>query len=227
MRKVLICILLLFFLWFVPSAKTEGVGRVDLEKVYNTFTNAQEFQRQFQELANNLQDIVNRHLSNYMLTSPERAEFKQLIGKTVLTDSEKQRLQELENLAAGRQREIQELENLQNPTEAQKQRLSELQGLRNQASSDIDAIVREYNDQLNQKRGELTAKMEGDIKNKLAKLGITVKENEDLTVYIRQAVDKAIAEVAKANNLSLVLNSQAVLFGGVDITDKVIKALTK
>lgn len=226
-KKVVIVALMLFVFCAVSLAQAPGVGYVDLERVLNNFTNAQELQKQYQELASNLQNIVNRHLSNFMLTSEERVEFKQLIAKPTLTESEKKRLEELENLAAGRQRELQELENLQNLTDAQKQRLTELQGLRNQASSDIDAVVKEYNDQLNRKRDELTAKMEGDIKSKLAKLGITVKENEDLTVYIKQAVDKAIAEVAKANNLSLVLSSQVVLFGGVDITDKVIKALNK
>lgn len=226
MKKLLLA-LFIGLLCFLPQARTEGIGYVDLEKVLNTFTNAQEFQKQFQDLANNLQQIVNLHLSNYMLTSQERTEFKQLAVKTSLTDSEKNRLQELENLAASRQKELQELENLQNPTDAQKQRLSELQGIRDAASKDIDAIVKEYNDQLNQRRDELTKKMENDIKAKLAKLGVTVKENEDLSLYIKQAVDKAIAQVAKANNLTLVLSNQVVLFGGVDITDKVIQALTK
>jgi len=229
MRKVFFGVLLLCLSLLLPSAMAEGIGYVDLEKVLNSFTNAQELQNQFQELANNLQQIVNLHMSNFMLTSQERAEFKQLIAKTNLTDSEKQRLQELEKLSTDRQKELQELENLKNLSDAQKQRLSELQNIRDTASKDIDAIVKEYNDQLNQKRQELTSKMENDIKNKLAKLGITVKEgsNEDLTTYIKQAVDKAIADVAKANNLSLVLSSQAVLFGGVDITDKVIQALNK
>lgn len=229
MRKVFLGVLLLCLSLLLPSAMAEGIGYVDLEKVLNSFTNARELQNQFQELANNLQQIVNLHMSNFMLTSQERAEFKQLITKTNLTDSEKQRLQELEKLSTDRQKELQELENLKNLSDAQKQRLSELQSIRDTASKDIEAITKEYNEQLNQKYQELTSKMENDIKSKLAKLGITVKEgsNEDLTSYIKQAVDKAIADVAKANNLSLVLSSQVVLFGGVDITDKVIKALNK
>jgi len=227
MKKLCIISLLCGLVCLLPQAKAEGVGYVDLEKVLNTLTNADESQKQFQDLATNLQQIVNLHMSNYMLTSQERGEFKQLLDKTTLTDSEKKRLQELENLAAGRQKELQELENLQNPTDAQKQRLTELQSLRDAAYKDIDAIVKQYNEQLNQRRTELTSKMESDLKNKLAKLGITVKENEDITLYIKQAVDNAIAQVAKANNLSLVLSNQVVLFGGVDITDKVIQALQK
>ncbi len=227
MRKLCILTLLFDLAWFLPIAKAEGIGYVDLEQVLNTFTNAQELQRQYQELANELQLIINRHLSNYMLTSQERAEFKGLIAKTTLTESERKRLEELENLAAGRQRELQELENQQNLTDTQKQRLSELQGLRSAADIDINTIVKEYQDQLNKKRDELTTKMEKDIKDKLAKLGITVKENEDVTPYIKQAVDKAIAQVAKAKNLSLVLSNQVVLFGGVDITAEVIKAINK
>jgi len=149
------------------------------------------------------------------------------LAKPNLTDSEKKRLQELETLASDRQKELQNLENLQNPNDTQKQRLNELQTLRQTASKDIDAIVQDYNNQLNQKRQEIINKLDQDIRTRLQKLGISVKEGEDLGTYIDQAIRKAIEQVAKANNLSLVLSNQAVLYGGVDITDKVIQALNK
>jgi Skp family chaperone for outer membrane proteins len=227
MKKLFITIALFCLTLLLPKAQAEEIGYVDMQRVLNEFTHADEAQKQLQDYANSLQEIVNRHLSNYMLTSQEREELKQLIAKPNLTDSEKKRLQELETLASDRQKELQNLENLQNPTDAQKQRLSELQTLRQTASKDIDAVVQEYNNQINQKRQEILSKLDKDIRARLQKLGISVKENEDLGVYIDQAIRRTIEQVAKANKISLVLSNQIVLYGGVDITDKVIQALTK
>jgi Skp family chaperone for outer membrane proteins len=227
MKKLFITIALFCLTLLLPKAQAEEIGYVDMQRVLNEFTHADEAQKQLQDYANSLQEIVNRHLSNYMLTSQEREELKQLIAKPNLTDSEKKRLQELETLASDRQKELQNLENLQNPTDAQKQRLSELQTLRQTASKDIDAVVQEYNNQINQKRQEILSKLDKDIRARLQKLGISVKENEDLGVYIDQAIRRTIEQVAKANKISLVLSNQIVLYGGVDITDKVIQGLTK
>jgi Skp family chaperone for outer membrane proteins len=227
MKRLLFAIPLLCLTLLLPKAQAEGIGYVDYQKVVNAFTHADEAQKQLQDFAANLRDIVNRHQSDLMLTTQEREELKQLLTKQNLTDSEKKRLQELETLASDRLKELQNLENLQNLTEAQKQRLNELQTLRQTASKDIDAVVQEYNNQINQKGQELWSQLEKDIRARLEKLGISVKEGEDLTIYIDQAIRKAIEQVAKANNLSLVLSNQVVLYGGVDITDKVIQALTK
>jgi Skp family chaperone for outer membrane proteins len=227
MKRLFITVPLLCLTLLLPKAQAEGIGYVDMQRVLNEFTHADEAQKQLQDYANSLQEVVNRHVSNYMLTSQERDELKQLIAKPNLTDSEKKRLQELETLASDRQKELQNLENLQNPTDTQKQRLNELQTLRQTASKDIDAVVQEYNNQLNQKRQEILGKLDQDIRARLQKLGISIKENEDLGPYIDQAIRRAIEQVAKANNISLVLSNQVVLYGGVDITDKVIQGLTK
>jgi len=227
MKRLLFAIPLLCLTLLLPKAQAEGVGYVDMQRVLNAFTHADDAQKQLQDYANSLQEIINRHVSNYMLTTQEREELKQLLAKPNLTDSQKKRLQELETLASDRQKELQNLENLQNLNDTQKQRLNELQTLRQTASKDIDAIVQDYNNQLNQKRQEIINKLDQDIRTRLQKLGISVKEGEDLGTYIDQAIRKAIEQVAKANNLSLVLSNQVVLYGGVDITDKVIQALNK
>ena len=227
MKRLLFAIPLLCLTLLLPKAQAEGVGYVDMQRVLNAFTHADDAQKQLQDYANSLQEIINRHMSNYMLTTQEREELKQLLAKPNLTDSEKKRLQELETLASDRQKELQNLENLQNPNDTQKQRLNELQTLRQTASKDIDAIVQDYNNQLNQKRQEIINKLDQDIRTRLQKLGIRVKEDEDLGTYIDQAIRKAIEQVAKSNNLSLVLSNQVVLYGGVDITDKIIQALNK
>jgi Skp family chaperone for outer membrane proteins len=227
MKKLLVLVPLLCLTLLSAKAQAQGIGYVDMQRVLNAFTHADDAQKQLQDYANSLQEIINRHLSNYMLTTQEREELKQLLAKPNLTDSEKKRLQELETLASDRQKELQNLENLQNPNDTQKQRLNELQTLRQTASKDIDAIVQDYNNQLNQKRQEIINKLDQDIRTRLQKLGIRVKEDEDLGTYIDQAIRKAIEQVAKANNLSLVLSNQVVLYGGVDITDKVIQALNK
>ena len=207
MKKLFTMTALFCLTLLLPKARAQEIGYVDMQKILNEFTKAEEAQKQLQDFANSLQEIINRHLSNFMLTSQEREELKQLIAKPNLTDSEKKRVQELETLASERQKELQNLENLQSPTDTQKQRLTELQNIRTAAQKDIDAVVQEYNNKLNQKRQEILDKLEKDIRARLQKLGITVKENEDLGPYIDQAVRKAVEQVAKANKLSIVLSN--------------------
>ena len=53
------------------------------------------------------------------------------------------------------------------------------------------------------------------------------EHEREIMAPIFQEVSNTIAEVAKANNLSAVYNVGAILYGGTDITDEVIKALNK
>lgn len=51
------------------------------------------------------------------------------------------------------------------------------------------------------------------------------KELEDLSAKLRTKVDEAIKAVAQEKKLDVVVDKQAVLFGGVDITEDVIKKI--
>ncbi|MGB9607091.1 MAG: hypothetical protein ACPL7E_01000, partial [bacterium] len=127
MKKLFTSAALLCLMLLLPHARAEEIGYVDVQKVLNEFTKADQAQKQLQDYVNSLQEVINKHTSNFMLTSQEREELKQLLSKPSLSDSEKKRLQELETLASDRQKELQSLENQQNLTDAQKQRLTELQ----------------------------------------------------------------------------------------------------
>lgn len=51
------------------------------------------------------------------------------------------------------------------------------------------------------------------------------KELEDLSTKLRAKVDEAIKSVAQDKKLDVVVDKQAVLFGGTDITEDVIKKI--
>lgn len=229
MKKFVAVLTLLLGMSLFQRAGAQGIsiGYVDFSEIYNQFTNLPAAQNQLQELTNSLQQSLNLHISYFMLTTQEREELKQLLAKSSLTDADKKRIDELEQLAVSREKELQQLENTANPTEQQKKRLEELQNLRQTASRDIDAIRQEYDNRAKQKQNELLQEMEKNIRAKLQKLGINPKEGEELDPYIFQALQKVIGDVAKANNISIVLDKRAVLFGGVDLTQKVIQALNK
>lgn len=53
------------------------------------------------------------------------------------------------------------------------------------------------------------------------------KELEDLSTKLKSDVEEAIKAVAKEKQIDVVVDKQAVLFGGTDITEDVIKKIKK
>ncbi len=51
------------------------------------------------------------------------------------------------------------------------------------------------------------------------------KELEDLSLKLRAKVDEAIKSVAQDKKLDVIVDKQAVLFGGTDVTEDVIKKI--
>ncbi len=75
----------------------------------------------------------------------------------------------------------------------------------------------------------MQAKFQKEIENRNSE-GIALedkkkKELEELSSKLRVQVDEAIKLVAKEKNIDVVVDKQAVLFGGTDITEDVIKKI--
>lgn len=51
------------------------------------------------------------------------------------------------------------------------------------------------------------------------------KELEEMSVKLKSQVDEAIKSVAKEKTLDVIVDKQAVLFGGTDVTEDVIKKI--
>ena len=85
-------------------------------------------------------------------------------------------------------------------TEAERQRQVELRNNRNRNEQNFKNLQEDYLDQLEKRKNELSSKITEDI---------------------RQAIEK----VAQQQGLATVVDKIAILYGGKDVTDEVIKVL--
>jgi outer membrane protein len=53
-----------------------------------------------------------------------------------------------------------------------------------------------------------------------------LKKRQELIGGLEKDIRAAIEKIAKAQGISIVLNREAVLYGGVDLTDQVVKAIS-
>jgi outer membrane protein len=135
-----------------------------------------------------------------LLSAEELNELFLLLGKPNQTDKDKERIKELQDQEKALDAELKDLQAKKEPNNQEKARQKELQD--RQASAD-DAV---------QKLLE-QAKAQFDEKNKA------------LTQEVRNDILKAIEDVSKQKNLTMVLDKNALLYGGVDITQLVIDKL--
>lgn len=71
-------------------------------------------------------------------------------------------------------------------------------------------------------------KMKKDLEEKLTpKRTSLLKLNEQLTVKLQQDIVKAVTKVSDKVGLSVVVDKQVIIVGGMDITDLVISELNK
>lgn len=103
--------------------------------------------------------------------------------------------------------------------ESQKIRLNKSKEL--EAARDKKATEAELKKMTEQFQKELeTREQQGiDLENQKR------KELEDLSTKLRSKVDEAIKSVAQDKKLDVVVDKQAVLFGGTDVTEDVIKKI--
>ena len=53
------------------------------------------------------------------------------------------------------------------------------------------------------------------------------QQQNDMMEPVRQKIEAAVKEVAEAKGITVVLNKEAVVYGGTDLTQDVIKKLSK
>jgi len=179
------------------------IGVVDLDKVH---TNAPRIKQYWDEI-NNLKTGLEKKLEirslNMLLSGNEIEELMNLKTKTAaLTDAEKNRVKELVTAQEARATELQTLEQTKDPNDTQKARLKELQDARKNSSTAGEAITKDYDTMLKSKVDELDKKAEVDLRD-------------------------VITKVAVAKGLGIVVAKDAVLYGGIDITDDVIGKLDR
>lgn len=185
-----------------PAAKVGEVGVVEWQKLLDEFSDYQESAKQYQQYVQAKEELLRREISLRMLTKEEKKEYDDLAAVPAPTDQQKQRKAELEKLASDREAELQTLQSAASLTDEQKKRLDELRAISTAKSKELQ---------------ELQAALRDDVE----------KKDEELMKPLEEKIKKALGEIARERNLSVVLRKENVLHGGVDITAALLAKLNK
>jgi len=196
-----------FFLTARPAdtaarAAAGPLGYVDIQLVFQQSPVAQEVKKQGEQLKAQLDNQLAIEKDTLGLTEAERTELNTLLAKASPSDQEKARLAELRGKTAKLDEELRNLRQKPIPTDTEKARLQELTQLFSTAETKLGTDRETLQGQLDQKVDEL---MSG----------------------LRDKILKAVEEVGKDQGLAMVVDKQARLFGGDDITSQVVNKLKK
>jgi Skp family chaperone for outer membrane proteins len=185
------------------AAADAGVGYVDLNKIMDQVKKTSTWvtmTKSFDDARAKYQGEIASLTKIRYLTATEKAELDQIRAKTSVTAGEKARIAELEGKSEALDKEAQTLAGVEKPTAEQSKRIEELSKLRQAAIANLQDET--------EKRSEQLRKLEEQVL-------------DDMQAKILEQVKK----VAESRNLGLVVDQRAVLFGGQDLTDDIMKKL--
>jgi Skp family chaperone for outer membrane proteins len=177
------------------------IAVVDLAKLDDS-PRLKQYNEQFEALRKSLDDILGIRIQNLLLNEDEIKSLIDLKTKDKPTDAEQTKLKALEDESKKRNDELATLKQTKDLTDAQKTRQAELQQIEKKSRETGENLRKEYESQLNKKYSELMAQFRVDTK-------------------------EAASKVAAEKGYTHVLASDAVLFGGTDITDLMIIKLDR
>ncbi len=180
-----------------------ALGYVDLAKVTDQVKQTQEWQvlvRQYEDMQTKLQEEIEALNRTRYLTKAELEELKTLRAKKTVSDGEKKRIEDLEKQSDVLDREFSTLAGTERLSDDQQKRLGELDKLRKTGITVLQDEANRRREQLAQLQGKVLDEMQGKILKK-------------------------VEEVADNKDLVLILDRQAVLFGGQDLTPDVLRKL--
>ncbi len=184
-----------------PVALTSAnIGMVDITRIGQEYTSLLEKNKTLENLLASRKSELDIRQSYRFLTEEEMQELLKLLALKEPTPEQKSRAQELADLSQKRDAELLALDTKENLTPEEKARRSELRQLQTAADQKTQELAAAYTAEMQQER----QKIEGNV---------------------IKAVRKAVTEVATEMGLPIVLDKDAILFGGTDITDQVLKKL--
>jgi Skp family chaperone for outer membrane proteins len=181
------------------------VGYVDLAQVTERIKDTARWKQMvqgFENERNKYRNEIEELAKIRFLSSAERSELSNLKAKPRPTDGERKRIGELEERSGQFDREYATLAMQEKLTPEQDKRLKELTDLREKASGDLQG---EY-----EKRAQLLSEKEGEMLEEM--------QNQIL---------KIVVQVAEKEGVSIVIDRQAILHGGQDLTPDVLNKLPK
>jgi len=187
-----------------PAAKpTPTIGFVDLSTVTDQIKQTPNWKvmvTKFEDAKSRYRDEIENLTRIRYLDTKDRAELDNLRAKGKASDAEKARIDQLMKASDQLDQEYQTLGQTEKLTDEQKARLAELKKKREEGINNLQ--------QETDKRAESLRKLEADVLDEM-----------------QGKVIKTVGEIAQRKDLVLVLDRQAVLYGGQDLTQDVLQKL--
>jgi len=185
-----------------PKPTDSKIGVVDVGRVNEDYIEVKTGRAQLDALTASLSDILKMRQKYSLLSPQELDELEKLTGTRAPSDQDKQRIQDLTKKGDDAAAELETLRNKKDPTDADKARLKELTDIGAKSSADIEARRAEFANTVQTKEQDLLSKLQDKM-------------------------DAAIGELAQQKGLWIVVDQEAVHWGGLDLTDELIAKLNK
>ena len=185
----------------LAAAPASDVGVVDIEQIYASHPRLQELNQRFAEFRQQQEAQLQQMFQTRLLTDEEQREFTDLLEMGAPTEAREARLTELAQLSAQREQRLAELGQNESRTAEEEQEYTELEQTHNRRVAELTNL-------------QLT--LEQAVSDK----------HDELWGLVTEGVEAAVQAVAEEQSLTLVLQKEAVLYGGVDITDAVVARLS-
>mgnify|MGYP000884163157 CR=1 FL=1 len=187
----------------VRAQQAPNIGKVEMDKVFAKFEFFKEKAKEFQELTRKLNAEIDLRRTVYpLLLDEEFNRIGELRAKNPLNADEQKEFDRLTRLGDDRDAQLAKLENLDDTkiTADEKKQRQALMAIKAQAQEQIKGMAEKH-------------------------AGTLAKQDEDMSKEVRNRMEEAAKAIAAENNLIAVLQSDVVLFGGIDVTEKVIERL--
>jgi outer membrane protein len=188
-----------------PAVDGDQPAFVNLNKILAEYRKTSAFAK-FRQRMRDQEKIFGQEMETLAqlryCTEPERQEALAIKSKPRPNAREQARLTTLMNKANTIDNELATLSQKQNPTPADTQRISDLSKMRTDAARNLAKEATERQERLRKMETDMTAEVEDELL-------------------------KVVEKVAKDQKLPIIYERRALLFGGVDMTDQVLKKLPK
>lgn len=182
-------------------AKSE-VGVIDTDKVLSSYTAYQEASKKHEDFTAKRQAVLTVKFRMRLLTEAQTKECEELQKLAAPTAEQSKRLTDLLAASDTAEEELGQLKGKTGRSEAETKRMQELEALAETNAKVIEA---------------LQATLKKEVADELKRLMTPLEEK----------LKQTIAEVAGEMKLTVVLSKGDVLYGGEDITEKVLARLNK
>lgn len=190
--------------WMVQAAQAQNtnfsLAFVDLKRMSSEYTGTKQSQAELDTFQQSLRKQLEDREAIRFLDDKERQEVATLRAVASPNPEQKKRLDDLLATSKARADQLRALQQNPNKSDSEKADFDRLSKLSTTTDDDLDTLGGQLDDQLHAKGDELSKKL-------------------------TDTVLAAITDVAKQKAYTVVLDKQAVLYGGIDLTDDVMKKL--